>query len=106
MLRERLRRRQGEFRRGLPVFGPETLAVAVLQRVLVVVGGLGCLGRQVVHILSCVERGVVAVALCRLTPAVVVIGPTALVVSLGRFDKLSAFASLEIRWVVVVRNDL
>lgn len=106
MLRERLRRRQGQFRGGLPVFGPKTLAVAVLQRVLVVTGGLGCLGRQVVHILSCVERGVVAVALCRLAPSTVVVAPVALVVSLGRFNELSTFASLEICRVVVVGNDL
>lgn len=60
-----------------------------------------------VHVLSGVERGVVAVTLSGLAPSVVVvIAPAAFVVSLGRFDKLRAFASLKICRVVVVRNDL
>lgn len=72
-----------------------------------VTGGLGgSLRGQVVHVLPGVERGVVAVALCRLDPSVVVVAPAALVVSLGRFDKLSAFASLKICRVVVVSDDL
>ena len=48
-----------------------------------------------------------AVALGRLARSIVVIGAAAaFVVSFWRFDKLGAFASVEIRRVVVVGNDL
>lgn len=107
MLGGRLGRRHGQSGGGLSVFGPQAFAVGVLKRVLVMGGGLGGLGGQVIHVLPGVKGGVVAVALGRFAPSVVVVvAPAALVISLWRFDKLGAFASLKIGGVVVVGNDL
>jgi len=52
-------RGQGDFGggHGLPGFGPEAFAVAVLQRMLVMPGGLALVVGEVVHVLAPVAAG-------------------------------------------------
>lgn len=103
-------------RQSLSGFGPNAFAVTVLQRVLVVAGGLGLVG-QVVHILTAVghcvatvqhglQRGVVAMTLGGLpTSTTPIISSAALVGSFGRFEKLRTLAS-RLCGVVAIADDL
>lgn len=110
---------QGGFGRGqgLSGFGPHAFAVAVLQRVLVVAGGLLGLVRQVVNILASVGRSAATVQ-DRLQGRVVtvtfsgfaasaaaVVASAPFVGPFGGFEELSAFAS-RLCGVIAVADDL
>lgn len=104
-------RGQRGFGRGqrLSGFGPKAFAVTVLQRVLVVAGGLGLVW-HVVHILTPVQHGlqrkVVTVTFSGFaTSAASIIPSTSLVGSFGGFEELCPLASRLCR-VVAITDDL
>lgn len=90
-------------------FGPKAFAVTVLQRVLVVTGGLGLVW-HVVHILTSMQHGlqgkVVTVTFSRFATSTASIVPSSsLVGSFGGFEELCALASRLCR-VVAITDDL